>query len=78
MVRSLGVRERLEIERLGRGVDCAQALQHVVHVGEGQRGVAFLLALAVRVEPLGDSADARLLGCAGRGEGNLPKQSEWL
>lgn len=34
-------------------------------------GVAFLLALAVCVEPLGNGADTRLLGCAGHREGEF-------
>src|SRR5207302_6445489 len=39
----------------------AKLFEDVVHIGEGQRGMKLLLALAVGVEALGDVADGLLL-----------------
>jgi hypothetical protein len=49
----------------------AQFFEHVVHAGQRQRGVGFLLALAVGVELFGEVADAGglLFGGGGEGEG---------
>ena len=64
----------LLVDRLvlgGQRLAGAQLLQHVVHVGQGQLGMLSLLALAVRVQLLGQGADARLLRVGGGGEGEF-------
>ena len=56
----------------GEGFAAAELFQDVVEAGEGEAGMRFLLALAVRVQPLAEVADA-LLECSlferGEGEG---------
>ena len=54
----------------GEGFAAAELFQDVVDAGEGEAGMRFLLALAVRVQPLAEVADA-LLECSlfERGEG---------
>ena len=55
-----------------------QLFQHVIHVGQGQPGMLRLLALAVRVQLLGQGTDARRCASVAAGKGNLLKHSEWL
>ena len=52
----------------------SQLFEHVVHVGQGELGVLGLLALAVRIQFLGDAADAVLLRVGGGGEGKRLKR----
>ena len=50
-----------------------QLFEHVVHAGQRQPGVLRLLALAVRVELLGEVADAGLLLRLGGRKGKVVK-----
>ena len=52
-----------------QGLAGAQFFEHVVHAGQRQPRMRRLLALAVRVELLGELADAGLLRGGGVGEG---------
>ena len=54
-----------------------QLFQHVVHAGQRQGFVRGLLALAVRVELLGEVADAGGLFGSGGGEGELLEASRF-
>ena len=56
----------------GEGFAAAELFQDVVNAGEGEAGMRYLLALAVRVQTLAEFADA-LLECSlfERGEGKL-------
>ena len=53
----------------GAGVDGAELLQDVVHVGEREVGIFLLLAFAVGVEFFGDLADTLLSFSGAGGEG---------
>ena len=55
----------------GQRLAGAQLFQDVVHVGQGQFRMLGLLALAVRVQLLGEGSDVRLLRVGGRGEGEF-------
>ena len=64
----------LLVDRLvfgGQRLAGPQLLQHVVHVGQGQLGVLGLLAIAVRVQLLGQVADARPLRVGRGGKGDF-------